>query len=191
MIRICKSQLRLKKELLLTKYIFQLKALSLKRIGRLIIPEQKSLRNSAQKMSNSTSEAEGSDGYKCAGCDRPDTADDIVQCDKCTAWWHFSCAKVDASVANRTNWICVKCLSPPPPPRSVSIRTTSSNRRALLDISLQRLAEEKELRKKELAIEKEFMKAKYDLMEQCALDEEAETRSVRSRIEQIESRALA
>ncbi|XP_062701605.1 uncharacterized protein LOC134285222 [Aedes albopictus] len=139
-------------------------------------------------MSNSTSEAEGSDGYKCAGCDRPDTADDIVQCDKCTAWWHFSCAKVDDSVANQTNWICVKCLSPPPPPRSVSIRTTSSNRRALLDISLQRLAEEKELRKKELAIEKEFMKAKYDLMEQCALDEEAETRSVRSRIERIESR---
>ncbi|XP_062534005.1 uncharacterized protein LOC134203042 [Armigeres subalbatus] len=140
-------------------------------------------------MSNISSEPDSPDGYKCAGCVRPDTADDIVQCDKCTAWWHFSCAKVDASVANQTNWICVKCLSPPPP-RSVSTRTTSSNRRALLEISLQRLAEEKELRKKELAIslEKEFLKTKYDLMEQCALDEEAETRSVRSHIAQIEAR---
>lgn len=131
------------------------------------------------------------DSYTCAGCDRPDTADDIVQCDKCTAWWHFSCAKVDASVADHSNWICTKCLpSPMRPPRSISNQTMSSNRRALLAISLQRLAEEKELRKKELEIsmEKEFVKAKYDLLEQCAMDEETETRSVRSRIEEIEAR---
>ncbi|XP_062541539.1 uncharacterized protein LOC134209558 [Armigeres subalbatus] len=128
--------------------------------------------------------------YGCAGCDRPDSADNIVQCDKCSGWWHFSCASVNASIADRSIWICEKCLTPPQPPRSVSNLTTSSNRRAVLAINLQRLAEEQELRKKELEItmEKEFVKAKYDLLEQCALDEENDARSVRSRIQEIEAR---
>lgn len=28
----------------------------------------------------------------CKGCNRQDEVDDMVQCDKCETWWHFSCA---------------------------------------------------------------------------------------------------
>ncbi|XP_055605119.1 uncharacterized protein LOC129753329 [Uranotaenia lowii] len=56
---------------------------------------------------NNTSNSPGSEGASCGTCRRPDT-NRMVQCDQCDVWYHYECAGVDESVANR-DWICVKC----------------------------------------------------------------------------------
>ncbi|XP_058827799.1 uncharacterized protein LOC131687722 [Topomyia yanbarensis] len=43
--------------------------------------------------------------FSCIACERPDSADNLVQCDKCHKWWHYSCAGVTDSIVNR-DWIC-------------------------------------------------------------------------------------
>ncbi|XP_065088575.1 uncharacterized protein LOC135710053 [Ochlerotatus camptorhynchus] len=48
------------------------------------------------------------DRGSCVACERPDSADDFVQCDECDAWFHFSCAGVTDSVADRA-WVCYTC----------------------------------------------------------------------------------
>ncbi|XP_053686195.1 uncharacterized protein LOC128735731 [Sabethes cyaneus] len=44
----------------------------------------------------------------CAVCDRPDNDEDMVACDSCGSWYHFSCANVDESVADQS-WNCSSC----------------------------------------------------------------------------------
>ncbi|XP_062702184.1 uncharacterized protein LOC134285456 [Aedes albopictus] len=44
----------------------------------------------------------------CAFCSQPDEHDDMVACDTCQHWHHYSCAKVDASVKDR-EWQCTNC----------------------------------------------------------------------------------
>ncbi|XP_055605031.1 uncharacterized protein LOC129753258 [Uranotaenia lowii] len=56
---------------------------------------------------NNSSNSPGSEGASCGTCRRPDT-NRMVQCDQCDVWYHYECAGVDESVANR-DWICVKC----------------------------------------------------------------------------------
>ncbi|XP_055632650.1 uncharacterized protein LOC129773115 [Toxorhynchites rutilus septentrionalis] len=47
--------------------------------------------------------------YNCKGCNRPDNADtEMVCCDGCHEWEHFSCAGVDDTVRNRA-YICKVC----------------------------------------------------------------------------------
>ncbi|XP_062708368.1 uncharacterized protein LOC134288235 [Aedes albopictus] len=41
----------------------------------------------------------------CPDCQRPDSAEDMVQCDHCDVWKHFTCAGVNASVAGRA-FVC-------------------------------------------------------------------------------------
>ncbi|XP_062710770.1 uncharacterized protein LOC134288871 [Aedes albopictus] len=44
----------------------------------------------------------------CVACDRPDSSEDMVACDGCGSWYHYSCADVDGSVANLP-WTCGSC----------------------------------------------------------------------------------
>lgn len=42
------------------------------------------------------------------GFNRQDEVDDMVQCDNCATWWHFSCANVDDFVAD-VDWTSKLC----------------------------------------------------------------------------------
>ncbi|XP_062713760.1 uncharacterized protein LOC134290608 [Aedes albopictus] len=45
----------------------------------------------------------------CVFCSKPDEHDDMVACDSCQLWHHYSCADVDASVKDR-DWRCTNCV---------------------------------------------------------------------------------
>ncbi|XP_062698761.1 uncharacterized protein LOC134284192 [Aedes albopictus] len=127
-------------------------------------------------------------GYSCVACKRPDSADNIVACDTCSLWWHYTCAGVTDSVRDQ-EWTCRRCLPAPTVPQSV--RSTTSSRRAILQ--MKRLAEQQELERKQLELErkqlelqKKHSQEKFDLEETLA--EEEDNRSVRSRVIEIESR---
>ncbi|XP_062556824.1 uncharacterized protein LOC134221650 [Armigeres subalbatus] len=64
----------------------------------------------------------------CPVCDRPDSAEDMVACDGCQSWYHYSCAEVDASVADQP-WQCTSCgiLNRTPVP-SQAIRKADSKK---------------------------------------------------------------
>ncbi|XP_058817217.1 uncharacterized protein LOC131680521 [Topomyia yanbarensis] len=128
-----------------------------------------------------------SNSYSCVACQRPDSDDNLVACDKCSNWWHFSCAGVTDSV-KLVKWMCRHCL--PKPAKSVSVASSVSSRRARLELNMKRLEEQRALDKKqmELELEKKYLKEKYQLLEET-LQEEVETRSVRYRVDEIESRA--
>ncbi|XP_058817784.1 uncharacterized protein LOC131681093 [Topomyia yanbarensis] len=85
----------------------------------------------------------------CAECDRPDWAEDMVQCDECQDWYHFTCAGVSGTVSSR-NWSCRICL-----PISVSSRS-SSRRSGRMLLEKQRLEEEQKLRRNRFFQEKEL-----------------------------------
>lgn len=114
----------------------------------------------------------------CVACDRPPTADNFVCCDRCADWWHMSCAGVTDSIENK-DWLCSTCL----PALSISITSTSSTRRARLQLELQRLTEQRELEKLALNVEleKRFLERKYAMLEKSLQDEEVDHRSNRSR----------
>ncbi|XP_065084478.1 uncharacterized protein LOC135706754 [Ochlerotatus camptorhynchus] len=139
-------------------------------------------RSDASSVDDETTEV-----YICVACEKSDGPDDFVACDKCDKWWHFSCAGVDGTVANK-DWICPRCL---PSPVTASIRSTTSSRRA--DLQRKRLVEQQELEKKQLelerkqlALQKKHSQEKYDLEESLA--EYADNRSVKSRVIEIEAR---
>lgn len=44
----------------------------------------------------------------CTKCDLPDSAENMVACDGCGSWYHYSCAEVDESVAELP-WKCESC----------------------------------------------------------------------------------
>ncbi|XP_062700056.1 uncharacterized protein LOC134284792, partial [Aedes albopictus] len=46
----------------------------------------------------------------CADCQRPDSAEDMVQCDQCDVWKHYTCAGVNDSVASRS-FVCGNCTA--------------------------------------------------------------------------------
>lgn len=126
----------------------------------------------------------------CANCDRPNTVDDLVQCDRCKAWWHMSCAGVTHSVEGRA-WNCSKCVSSTGSTGSVlsvpsSSRSRSSTKSKRAKLVLQMLQEEQDMRMKQLKeqqdMEKSFLERKYALI-QAALEEEEQEDgvSVRSR----------
>nr|XP_029712543.1 transcription factor bye1-like [Aedes albopictus] len=125
----------------------------------------------------------------CANCDRPNTVDDLVQCDRCKAWWHMSCAGVTHSVEGRT-WHCSKCVSSKDTsgsvlsvPSSSRSRSTSRSKRARL--VLQKLQEEQDMRMKQLKeqqdMEKSFLERKYALIEAALEEEEDDDNDNRSR----------
>ncbi|XP_055632447.1 uncharacterized protein LOC129772938 [Toxorhynchites rutilus septentrionalis] len=119
----------------------------------------------------------------CVACDRPHTADNYVCCDKCDKWWHFSCAGVTASIANR-DWICSRCLPVQNTLESISVtsaRSGTPSQKLRHEQYLARLAEQQKLERqqmlKEHELQKRHLEEKHQLM---ILREESENRSARS-----------
>ncbi|XP_055622051.1 uncharacterized protein LOC129765665 [Toxorhynchites rutilus septentrionalis] len=126
----------------------------------------------------------------CVGCSQPESAEDMVQCDSCDAWWHYTCAKVDASIKDKT-WRCIKCEDKCN--RSKSGKSdTSSARKVRVQLELQRLEEEKALadkmhrekeeqekvsREEKKAIEEDYVRRKYQLLGETVVDDDKSERS--------------
>ena len=48
-------------------------------------------------------------GFNCKKCQRPDSADEqMVACDSCQDWEHFTCAGVDVSIKDQP-YVCSEC----------------------------------------------------------------------------------
>lgn len=127
--------------------------------------------------------APSTEEHNCVSCDRPDSFDDLVQCDECDSWWHMQCASVTPSIAER-DWICNNCQKHGQKFQSAasgSQATSASSRAARIDLKLQQLEEQRSIEKRELEAEKRFLQQKYELL-QSKLDEEEDDRSVRSRL---------
>lgn len=137
----------------------------------------------------------------CMLCDRPDNADDLVQCDKCDGYVHFACAEVGDSIADEDrSFTCQRCIerleaitvSSQRSSKRTSTSTRSSLSAARLTLRLQQLETERQNRLKELEdaerfqrlrrqVEADFEKQKLEALESQLLDEE-ENRSTRSRV---------
>ncbi|XP_058839405.1 uncharacterized protein LOC131694906 [Topomyia yanbarensis] len=148
----------------------------------------------AQPVDNSVGSRDHDDShFNCVACERPDSADNIVACDHCENWWHYSCAGVTDSIAER-NWTCSRCLPLPVAQGSTSSKLSSASRRQMLQLELQHLAERREYEKKQqdLELEKRFLEQKCKLLEATLEANDDEDRhSVRSRVIEIESRNRA
>ncbi|XP_065080573.1 uncharacterized protein LOC135703310 [Ochlerotatus camptorhynchus] len=48
------------------------------------------------------------DESNCVGCEHLDNIENMVACDSCGSWYHFSCAEVDEGVSNQP-WKCTSC----------------------------------------------------------------------------------
>lgn len=48
--------------------------------------------------------------WNCKLCEKPDSADNLVQCDLCEHWYHWSCVGVTADIEFQ-EYICEKCKS--------------------------------------------------------------------------------
>ncbi|XP_055551662.1 involucrin-like [Wyeomyia smithii] len=120
--------------------------------------------------------------YNCQSCDRPDTAEnDMVQCNLCKLWKHFSCAGVDDRIKQRSaKYICRSCndnyLKPqdeahPGKGQKVASKTSSkrgkkttvppgsvssSIRIALLEEKLKLVEEERQLKEQEILEQEEI-----------------------------------
>nr|XP_029722490.1 mediator of RNA polymerase II transcription subunit 15-like [Aedes albopictus] len=119
-----------------------------------------------------------SNKYGCGGCDRPDEADNLVQCDVCDAWWHFSCAGVTGSITDRS-WMCTRCKRTSRASSRASVTSRSSSQ---LAESMARLRERQELQKRrtEVELEKKFLEEQRELLE-ASIAAEVERRSQVSR----------
>nr|XP_029732613.1 uncharacterized protein LOC109406183 [Aedes albopictus] len=113
---------------------------------------------------------ETSKKYGCGGCDRPDEADNLVQCDACDAWWHFSCAGVTGSITDRS-WMCTRCKRTSRASSRASVASRSSSQ---LAESMARLRERQELQKQrtEVEMEKKFLEEQRKLLEASIAAEE-------------------
>ncbi|XP_055918440.1 uncharacterized protein LOC129950533 [Eupeodes corollae] len=52
--------------------------------------------------------SEQDEEFNCSCCDKPDSAEDMVQCDRCEMWNHFSCANVNSSIRDKA-FLCRIC----------------------------------------------------------------------------------
>lgn len=86
----------------------------------------------------------------CAHCSKPDSYDNYVQCDRCNAWWHYLCAGVTNSIADRS-FTCEACLHV-----SLSSRVSSSSSRvAAMQLRLQEMEAQCKLARQELENERQ------------------------------------
>ncbi|XP_058816184.1 uncharacterized protein LOC131679471 [Topomyia yanbarensis] len=116
--------------------------------------------------------------YNCKGCDRPDHIENMVACDRCNTWWHFSCAGVTGSVANRS-WSCNNC--------STFCGSITSIRSTSAQLRLKQLEEKKALEDQQAQKDREFLAQKHQLeIEAEAEKEGGSLRSFRSRRSQVD-----
>ncbi|XP_055605098.1 uncharacterized protein LOC129753322 [Uranotaenia lowii] len=110
--------------------------------------------------------------FLCPGCDLPNSASNMVQCDTCQAWWHQTCAGVTESVEKRP-WSCKFCV----PVQNTRAPSTSSSKARRRDLQLQQLeakrALESQARKlklqaklEELDAEKIYVDERFNLLQE-------------------------
>ncbi|XP_058817804.1 uncharacterized protein LOC131681110 [Topomyia yanbarensis] len=104
----------------------------------------------------------------CIACDRPDMVDNMVQCDGCDDWWHYSCAGVTNSINERA-WSCSKCNALTNAASSSSV----SGRASQLAGTMKRLMERQELEKQrvELELQRKFLDEQQKLFNATVEDE--------------------
>lgn len=73
----------------------------------------------------------------------------MVQCQNCNRWYHFPCVNVAAATVRSTSFVCKQCapgygLTASDPSPSL-ISSSSSTRRAIVELELKRLDEERKL----------------------------------------------
>ncbi|XP_055623720.1 uncharacterized protein LOC129767124 [Toxorhynchites rutilus septentrionalis] len=135
----------------------------------------------------------------CLMCDRPDNADNLVQCDKCDGYVHFSCADVGESIADADrSFTCKKCVESEEAvtisSQHTSKRSHASSRSSIsarrTSLRLQQIETDRQNRLKELddaekyqrmrrQVEADFDKQRFQVLD--AQQEEVEQRSTRSR----------
>ncbi|XP_055613925.1 uncharacterized protein LOC129760309 [Uranotaenia lowii] len=100
----------------------------------------------------------------CIMCDQPNTADNMVCCDDCKLWAHYSCAGVTDEIKNHP-WSCVKCRHKLKVPKEKKITRKNSSKKGdsgsirsasgTLESALQQLEDEQQI--KERALEEEMI----------------------------------
>ena len=112
----------------------------------------------------------------CLQCNEEDN-EEMVMCDKCDSWHHFTCADVSASIEHK-DWMCDKCtasLSKPASPNlnipdmqqsvkpnSTKSKVSKSSSARKRKLELQRLEEARELQKQR---DEQYLKEKYTLLD--------------------------
>ncbi|XP_055528101.1 uncharacterized protein LOC129728164 [Wyeomyia smithii] len=111
----------------------------------------------------------------CASCTRNDSADDMVCCDKCERWEHYECAGVTDSIAEpECSWMCRRCSARAEDQRSntksvlsfneSSVSKGSKRSQARLQLSLNLLEAQRDLQRKRIEEEEEYLKRKFSLL---------------------------
>ncbi|XP_055603913.1 uncharacterized protein LOC129752144 [Uranotaenia lowii] len=122
--------------------------------------------------------AEATGAHNCFMCTRSDSAANLVGCDDCSAWAHFDCAGVTASVKDKT-WKCNTCCAKDKALKNPSLaRSRTSRRSSRVDENLQMLeeqqqielqaldeeeAERRDFRRKRVAIKQDYVKQRYEV----------------------------
>ncbi|XP_055604612.1 uncharacterized protein LOC129752852 [Uranotaenia lowii] len=121
--------------------------------------------------------AEATGAHNCFMCTRTDSADNLVGCDDCSAWAHFDCAGVNASVKDKS-WKCNTCCAKDKAKDPSKARSRTSRRSSRVDENLQMLEEQQQIelqaldeeeaerrafRRKRVAIKQDYVKQKYDV----------------------------
>lgn len=116
--------------------------------------------------------------YDCPLCDRANSADNMVQCEECGYWFHYSCAGVNQSIENEDrSFICQKCqrldCASASDFKSISSHTTNhetAEQLKLLDemktIHLRKLDAEQERQRKIVEQEEAFKLKRLEAEEQ-------------------------
>ncbi|XP_055588827.1 uncharacterized protein LOC129741145 [Uranotaenia lowii] len=110
---------------------------------------------------------EEEDESNCATCNRPDSEEDMVQCDACDAWHHYTCAGVDVAVANLP-WICGKCMNA----KDDDAASVHSHSSSILSASLSQMMDRQELEreKADLEVQRRHLDERQKLLLNAAAD---------------------
>ena len=129
----------------------------------------------------------------CATCDRPDSVEDMVACDTCSSWFHFTCANVNEDVSNQP-WKCMSCGTPnrnqsvpillllptsggesskecktggsKKSANKGSVSVASSVKNRAIEIEIRMIEEQERIKEQELKEKKEMMQKKLNLEKQ-------------------------
>lgn len=113
----------------------------------------------------------------CQKCERPDSAEDMVGCDKCNAWQHFGCAGVADSIADtKRSWTCEKCREEAlkDPASRISVYTSASSKKSRqAKLRLELLEQQNQLKMKKLEEEEKYLKEKFEILMQLEDDDDS------------------
>ncbi|XP_062714039.1 uncharacterized protein LOC134290847 [Aedes albopictus] len=112
----------------------------------------------------------------CPDCQRPDSAEDMVQCDHCDVWKHFTCASVNASVAGRA-FVCGDC-SAQHSDDAITVHSESSraSSTSVFSVCLSQLVERQHMERArmELELQRRHLDEQQKLIDKALGGEEAE-----------------